>query len=109
MGPDGAGVRFVLSVRIAPGREAEFLERYAALGRRIERGLAGHVAHELCQSLDEPDRWLIASRWESIEASEAWERTPEHRELTLRLRECFAESERSAYAVRVDTRRKEEG
>lgn len=99
-------VRYVLKVRVARGREQDFLTRYAALARRIEEGVPGHVAHELCQSLDEPDRWLMISRWDSLAASQAWERSPEHRELTMPLRECWVDAERSAYATRIDTRRR---
>lgn len=99
---------FLLRVRVTPGREEDFLERYDALAQRIEQGLAGHVVHELCQSTEEPDRWVIASRWETLEASQGWERSAEHRELTMRLRECWDEAERSAYIVRAESRRREE-
>jgi heme-degrading monooxygenase HmoA len=98
-------VRFALEVRVKPGAEQDFRERYEALARRIAEGLDGHVSHQLCQSRDEPDRWLIASEWESFEASQAWERSEEHRELTMPLRACWDDARRVAYDVRVDTRR----
>jgi heme-degrading monooxygenase HmoA len=97
---------FVLRVRVAPDREREFLERYAALGARIEEGLEGHVAHQLCRSADEPDRWVLLSYWESLEDSERWERSPDHAALTLPLRDCFLEAERAGYVVEVETRRR---
>ena len=103
-----AGVRFLLRVRVPKDREEDFLKRYAALARRIEEGLPGHIVHELWQSADQPDRWAIVSHWESLEASRAWDQSAEHKALTLPLRECWVEAERSSYALRVETRRRKE-
>ncbi len=90
-------------MRVEPRTEAEFLRRYRQLCERIELGLEGHLVHRLSQDLDDSDRWVIESHWESLEAEEAWERSPEHRELTTALRECWSEVERTRYAVRVET------
>lgn len=108
MASGNTGVRFRLEVRLASGREEEFLARYAALAARIEQGLSGHIAHELWQHMEEPDRWAIVSRWQSLEAAQAWERSPEHKELTTPLRACWVGAERSAYALRVESRRRTE-
>lgn len=93
----------MLRVRVKPGFEDEFLRRYDALQRRIAQGIDGHIVHDLCQSADDADRWLIASFWESLEASDAWHESDEHRELTMPLRECWDEVERVRYDVRVAT------
>lgn len=87
-----------------PGQKEEFLRRYSALADRVAQGLDGHVVHRLCRDLDDPDAWVIESVWESLEAEEAWERTPEHGQLTKAMRECWAEAQRSRYAVEVETR-----
>jgi heme oxygenase (mycobilin-producing) len=94
---------FLVRVRLRPDAEEEFLQRYGRLADRVAQGLDGHVAHRLCQDRDEHDRWVIESHWESYEAEEAWERTPEHRELTMAMRECWAEAERTRYTVRRET------
>jgi heme-degrading monooxygenase HmoA len=94
---------FILVVRVKDGLEGEFLHRYDLLQRRIGEGLEGHIVHRLCRDLAEPSRWVITSEWESLEASQAWERSEEHRLLTLPLRECWGEAERSSYEVRVET------
>lgn len=96
----------MLRVRVSDGREDEFLRRYEALSERIAQGLAGHIVHQLCQSTSEPDRWLLASHWEDAKSAEAWERSPEHRELTMPLRECWDEAERTAYVVKLETVRR---
>jgi heme-degrading monooxygenase HmoA len=100
-------VCFILQVRVKDGHEEEFLRRYDALRERVAAGVDGHVVHQLCQGIDEPDRWLIASQWQSLEASQAWERSEEHRELTMPLRECWEEAQRAGYEVRLETRRRE--
>jgi heme-degrading monooxygenase HmoA len=98
---------FALQVRVKPGLEDEFLERYARLRDRVADGLEGHIVHLLCQGIDDPDQWLIASWWETLEASQEWESSTEHRELTMPLRECWDEAQRTRYAVREETRRPE--
>ena len=90
-----------------PGAEDEFLRRFSALAARVEEGLDGHVVHRLGRDLDDPDRWVIESVWSSLEAEEAWERMPEHRELTAAMRECWAEADRTRYAVQREARRRE--
>jgi heme-degrading monooxygenase HmoA len=99
-------VCFILQVRLKAGHEEEFLRRYDALRERVAAGLDGHVVHQLCQGLDEPDLWLILSEWETLEASQEWERSQEHRELTMPLRECWTEAQRTSYAVRLETKRR---
>jgi heme-degrading monooxygenase HmoA len=108
MSSETSAVRFLLRVRVAPGREDDFLARYGALARRIEDGLPGHILHELWQNTEEPDRWAIVSCWESVEASRVWEQSPDHKALTMPLRDCWVQAERSAYAVRIETRRRKE-
>ena len=98
-------VVFVLQVRVKDGREQDFLERYGRLAARVAEGLDGHVVHRLCRHADEPDRWLIESEWESAEASQTWERSDEHRELTMPMRECWDDAQRAGYEVRAETRR----
>lgn len=98
-------VCFVVQVKVKADHEPEFLQRFEALRSRVAQGLEGHVVHQLCQSMDDPARWMIFSLWESIAAAEQWERSPEHRELTMPLRACWEEAQRSRYEIRVEARR----
>ncbi|MBD0329775.1 MAG: antibiotic biosynthesis monooxygenase [Thermoleophilia bacterium] len=95
---------FVVDARVRAGLEDEFLRRYAALGERVAQGLDGHVSHRLCRALDEPGRWLIVSEWETLEQSQAWDRAPEHRQLTGALRECWDDVRRAGFVVHAETR-----
>jgi heme-degrading monooxygenase HmoA len=102
-------VCFVLQVSVKPGSEALFLQRYDALRERVAAGLEGHVVHKLCRGVEDRDRWLILSEWETVEAAQEWERSQEHRELTMPLRECWDEAQRAGYVVQLETTRRSAG
>ena len=102
-------VCFVLQVRVKPGSEEEFQRRYDALRERVAGGIDGHVVHRLCQGIDDQSRWMIFSEFETLEASQDWERSQEHRDLTMPLRECWDEAQRTSYVVRVETQRPQAG
>jgi heme-degrading monooxygenase HmoA len=92
--------RFVLDFRVSPGREEDVLRAYAALRERLERGVPGLLGHQLCQNVDDPERFIITSEWENIEASTTWDRSEEHNELVAPLRACFAGASSTKYEVR---------
>jgi heme-degrading monooxygenase HmoA len=92
-------VRLVVDVRIEPGSRAQLLSAYAALRERVERE-PGLIGHQLCESTDDEERWLVVSEWESIEASNAWDRSEDHARLLASLRACFAQAGRASFQVR---------
>jgi heme oxygenase (mycobilin-producing) len=96
--------RFLLQVHLKPGCEEDFLRAYRPIADRVARGVPGHLVHQLCQSVDDPQNWLITTEWETMEACLEWERSPEHRELVKPLRECWDEAKSAKYLVQVDTR-----
>ena len=98
-------VCFVVQARVKPGREEDFLQRYDALRRRLAEGVDAHIVHQLGQSLDDPNQWMIASYWEDYDASQEWERSREHHDLTMPMRDCWEEVQRSRYEIRSETRR----
>jgi heme-degrading monooxygenase HmoA len=93
-------VRLVVDVRVKPGTQDQLTQAYGAL---VERAAAqsGLIAHQLCQSLDDPERWLVISEWNSLEESVAWDRSEDHGRLLAPMRECFAQATRGAFAVRA--------
>jgi heme-degrading monooxygenase HmoA len=93
-------------VKVKPDREAEFLRCFDALQQRIAQGLDGHVVHQLSRSMDDPSRWMIFSLWESAASAEQWDRSPEHRELTMPLRACWDEAQRMRYEISAEARRR---
>ncbi len=92
-------VRLRVDVRIKPGTEDELVRSYGEL-IQAARSQAGFIEHQLCQSIEDPGRWMVISEWESIEASNAWDRSEEHGRLLAPMRACFAEASRSAFSVR---------
>lgn len=94
--------RFVLEVHLKPGREEDLLRAYAALRNRLDEGVEGLLAHQLCQSLDDPETWIITSEWTSLEASAHWDRSSEHDRLVKPLRDCWDRARSVKFAVRSE-------
>lgn len=92
-------VRLVVDVRIKEGTQEALSRAYADLVARASEE-PGLIAHQLCQSVDEPDRWLVISEWQSLEASAAWDRSEDHGRLLAPMRACFAQAARAAFEVR---------
>jgi heme-degrading monooxygenase HmoA len=92
--------RFVLEFQVSPGGEEDVQRAYSALRARLEQGVPGLLGHQLCQNVDDPQRFIITSEWEDLEASTSWDRSAEHDELVKPLRQCFEEAGSAKYMVR---------
>lgn len=92
--------RFVLEFQVSPGREEDVRRAYSALRARLEQGVPGLLGHQLCQNVDDPQRFIITSEWEDLEASTSWDRSAEHNELVRPLRQCFEQAGSTKYVVR---------
>jgi heme oxygenase (mycobilin-producing) len=97
-------VRLIVDVRIKPGSEDELRSAYAALVERAQEQ-PGLIGHQLCQAIDDDDRWLVVSEWDSLDASDAWDRSEEHARLLAPLRACFAQAQRTRLHIRDGARR----
>jgi len=89
----------VVDVRVKPGAREELVRTYHDLAQVASRQ-PGLIEHQLCESLDDPDRWLVVSEWETIEASTSWDRSDDHRRLLAPMRACFEQASRSAFEIR---------
>jgi heme oxygenase (mycobilin-producing) len=98
--------RVVFLIRLKPGMQDAFLSAYEQIRHVVAEGVEGHIVDQVCQSPDDPDRWLITSEWESLDHFLAWERTQGHRDLAKPLRDCFDESQSLKFEVRAETRGK---
>jgi len=92
-------VRLIVDVRIKPGSREELLSAYAALRQRVAQE-PGLIGHQLCESAEDGERWLVLSEWESREASNAWDASEDHARLLAPLRACFAQASRASFDVR---------
>jgi heme-degrading monooxygenase HmoA len=95
--------RVVFHIHLKPGREEELLRAYGAIRHLVAQEVKGHIADQVCQSIDDRLSWLITSEWESIEDFLEWERAPEHRDLVKSMRECWDEAKSLKYVVREET------
>jgi heme-degrading monooxygenase HmoA len=101
---DGRGKgRVVFIVRVKPGMEEAFLKAYESIRYEVAQGVKGHIVDQVCQSPEDPDRWVITSEWESLDDFYAWESTEEHRDLAAPMRECMAEAQSLKFVVREET------
>lgn len=101
-----AGARVVFLIRIPVARTSDFIAAYKQIRYQVAEGVPGHVADQVCRSSGDPEQWLITSEWTSLEAFEAWERDPSHRELVGPMRECMTEAKSLRFVIITETRRR---
>jgi heme-degrading monooxygenase HmoA len=53
-------------LHVKPGRAFEFQEAFRT-AEPIISGTAGHISHELHRCLEDPDRFLLLVRWQTVE------------------------------------------
>jgi quinol monooxygenase YgiN len=59
-------IRHVITIRVAPGRAADFAEAFTAV-QATAREEEGCEQYELFQGLDDPDTLVLLERWTSQE------------------------------------------
>jgi heme-degrading monooxygenase HmoA len=96
--------RIVFHIHLKPGREEDFLRAYGAIRKEVAEGVKGHILDQVCQSVDDPQSWLITSEWESLENFVQWEVTEEHRDLVKPMRDCWDQAKSHKFLVREETR-----
>jgi heme-degrading monooxygenase HmoA len=96
--------RIVFHVHLKPGRQDDFLRAYGAIRKQVAEGVKGHILDQVCQSVDDPQWWLITSEWESLENFVQWEVTEGHRDLVKPMRECWDDAKSHKFLVREETR-----
>ena len=96
--------RVVFLLKIKEGMSDQFLPAYEGVRHEIAGGVKGHIVDQVCQSAEDPNRWLITSEWESVDDFYAWEATEEHRDQARPMRECMDEAQSFKFVVREETR-----
>jgi len=102
--PDKARVLFLIRVPVA--RTDEFLRAYEQIRYQVAEGVPGHLVDQVCRSTTDPEQWLITSEWVTLGHFEAWERSPEHRELVRPLRDCLTEARSLRFTIQAQTSRR---
>ncbi|MEG3632543.1 antibiotic biosynthesis monooxygenase family protein [Micromonospora palythoicola] len=99
----GHRARVVFLVRVPDERTADFLRAYEAVRHLVADGVPGHLVDQVCRSSTDPEQWLITSEWSSLADFEAWERSPEHRDLVRPMRECFTDARSLRFHIHAQT------
>jgi heme-degrading monooxygenase HmoA len=66
--------------------DAEAFEAAFALVRQSVAGTPGHLGDQLLKDDGAPGRYILLSKWRTIEQFRAWEDAPVHRQMTTPLR-----------------------
>lgn len=78
-------VRVLLWHRTPAQGDEAVLSAYHVISRRL-RGTPGLLANELLRDPIAPDRYVVISEWESLEAFRTWEQGSQHKGTTEPLR-----------------------
>jgi heme-degrading monooxygenase HmoA len=100
---DNGHARIVFLIRVPAEKTADFLRAYEKIRYEVAEGVPGHLLDQVCQSLTDPEQWLITSEWETLDAFVRWEQSPGHRELARPMRECMTEAKSLKFVVREET------
>lgn len=95
--------RIVFLVRVPAERREDFLAAYERIRYQVSGGVPGHLRDQVCQSVTDPEQWLITSEWRRVADFLAWEATEEHRELVRPMRECVTEARSLRFLIRAET------
>jgi heme oxygenase (mycobilin-producing) len=105
-GHEAERARVLFMIRVPHERTAAFLDAYEKIRYSVAEGVDGHIVDQVCRAQDDPEQWLITSEWTSLEAFEAWERTPAHRDLVRPMAECITERRSTRFLIFKETRRR---
>ncbi|MET8177808.1 SchA/CurD-like domain-containing protein [Streptomyces sp. NPDC005336] len=91
-------LRVVLLLDVRSGAEERFLRAYDELCHQVA-SVPGHLSDQLCQSIEDPCKWLITSEWESAPPFLAWVDSAEHREMVKPLHGCVEDTRSLRFGI----------
>lgn len=95
-------LRVVLLLDVQDGAQQRFLDAYEQMRYQVS-AVPGHLMDQLCQSTEDPQRWLITSEWEAAEPFLSWLDSPEHREMVRPLSSCVRDTRSLRFTVYRET------
>ncbi|GAA2795634.1 SchA/CurD-like domain-containing protein [Kitasatospora paracochleata] len=99
---ESARLRVILLLDVMDGAQERFLDAYEQLRYQVS-AVPGHLSDQLCQSIEDPSRWLITSEWESAGPFLSWVDSPEHREMVKPLHGCVRDTRSLRFSVLRET------
>ncbi|MET7934370.1 SchA/CurD-like domain-containing protein [Streptomyces sp. NPDC005322] len=91
-------LRVVLLLDVRSGAEERFLRAYDELCQQVA-SVPGHLSDQLCQSIEDPCKWLITSEWESAPPFLAWVDSEEHREMVKPMHGCVEDTRSLRFGI----------
>ncbi|WP_055549143.1 SchA/CurD-like domain-containing protein [Streptomyces sp. NBRC 110028] len=95
-------LRVVLLLDVRSGAEERFLRAYDELCQQVA-SVPGHLSDQLCQSIEDPSKWLITSEWESAPPFLAWVDSAAHREMVKPLHGCVEDTRSLRFSILRET------
>ncbi|MEU4718254.1 antibiotic biosynthesis monooxygenase family protein [Nonomuraea dietziae] len=95
--------RIVFLITVPAERQDDFLVAYEKIRYQVSGGVPGHLKDQVCQSVTDPEQWLITSEWRELADFLAWEATQEHRDLVKPMRECITAARSLRFLVKAET------
>jgi heme-degrading monooxygenase HmoA len=95
-------LRVMFLLRVEKSDQANFLAEYDKIRYHVA-AIDGHLVDQVCQSLDDPCQWLIASEWESPQHFLDWEAGAGHRQVAGGLISYASERQSLRFVVRQQT------
>jgi len=77
-------VRIIIEREVEPGQEAR-LQQLMTLARTKAIKAKGYISGETLRAIDNPNKFVVLSNWNSAEDWKAWERDPERAKLQQEL------------------------
>ncbi|MFI0774588.1 SchA/CurD-like domain-containing protein [Streptomyces sp. NPDC021212] len=101
-------LRVVLLLDVRSGAEERFLRAYDELCQQVA-SVPGHISDQLCQSIEDPSKWLITSEWESAPPFLAWVDSEAHREMVKPMHGCVEDTRSLRFGILRETDHRDRG
>jgi heme-degrading monooxygenase HmoA len=88
--------RVHIHISVKPGTGEEFVDAYRVVRPRVAT-VDGYHEEELLLDEADPDKFLLATLWDSKEAFLTWQQAPVHMEMTAEMHPYFAQRSEIRY------------
>lgn len=77
-------IRVLIERQVEPGQEAK-LQQIMTHSRATATKAKGYISGETLRALDNPERFLVISNWNTVEDWKIWEKSPERAKIQEQL------------------------
>ncbi len=77
-------IRVLIEREVEPGQETK-LQQFLTQARTKAMRAKGYISGETLRALDNPNRFLVISNWNTVEDWKSWEKNPERGKLQQEL------------------------